>query len=233
MRPVFSREEAYAGWSRLHGGIDPRSSMWISGWVRIAHTCATPLVRAGVSPSTVTVAGVAVMAAVPLIASAGAAWPMVAMLVILVGAVLDGVDGAIAVRAGKASRWGRVLDPFADRCSDLLLILTLVVLGAPAWLGVSLALLTLLLESVRAHAQATGMEGPGVLTWWERPSRVIVASFATATSAIEWGARRSGIDVLPALDGVTLVTIYSIIATVLAIAGLAQLLVAVHSALED
>jgi CDP-diacylglycerol--glycerol-3-phosphate 3-phosphatidyltransferase len=233
MRPVFSREEAYAGWSRLHGGIDPRSSMWISGWVRIAHICATPLVRAGVSPSTVTVAGVAVMAAVPLIASAGAAWPMVAMLVILVGAVLDGVDGAIAVRAGKASRWGRVLDPFADRCSDLLLILTLVVLGAPAWLGVSLALLTLLLESVRAHAQATGMEGPGVLTWWERPSRVIVASFATATSAIEWGARRSGIDVLPALDGVTLVTIYSIIATVLAVAGLAQLLVAVHSELED
>ncbi|MFJ6096811.1 CDP-alcohol phosphatidyltransferase family protein [Williamsia muralis] len=233
MRPVFSREEAYAGWSRLHGGIDPRSSMWISGWVRIAHICATPLVRAGVSPSTVTVAGVAVMAAVPLIASAGAAWPMVAMLVILVGAVLDGVDGAIAVRAGKASRWGRVLDPFADRCSDLLLILTLVVLGAPVWLGISLALLTLLLESVRAHAQATGMEGPGVLTWWERPSRVIVASFATATSAIEWGVRRSGIDVLPALDGVTLVTIYAIIATVLAVAGLAQLLLAVHSELED
>lgn len=233
MRPVFSREEAYAGWSRLHGGIDPRSSIWISGWVRIAHICATPLVRAGVSPSTVTVAGVAVMAAVPLIASAGAAWPMVAMLVILVGAVLDGVDGAIAVRAGKASRWGRVLDPFADRCSDLLLILTLVVLGAPAWLGVSLALLTLLLESVRAHAQATGMEGPGVLTWWERPSRVIVASFATATSAIEWCARRSGIDVLPALDSITLVTIYSIIATVLAVAGLTQLLVAVHSDLED
>lgn len=233
MRPVFSREEAYAGWSRLHGGIDPRSSMWISGWVRIAHICATPLVRAGVSPSTVTVAGVAVMAAVPLIASAGAAWPMVAMLVILVGAVLDGVDGAIAVRAGKASRWGRVLDPFADRCSDLLLILTLVVLGAPVWLGISLALLTLLLESVRAHAQATGMEGPGVLTWWERPSRVIVASFATATSAIEWGARRSGIDVLPALDGVALVTIYAIVATVLAVAGLAQLLVAVHSELED
>jgi CDP-diacylglycerol--glycerol-3-phosphate 3-phosphatidyltransferase len=77
------------------------------------------------------------------------------------------------------------------------------------------------------------MEGPGVLTWWERPSRVIVASFATATSAIEWGARHAGIDVLPALDGVTLATIYSTIATVLAVAGLAQLLVAVHSDLED
>jgi phosphatidylglycerophosphate synthase len=153
--------------------------------------------------------------------------------VILLGAVLDGVDGAIAVRAGKASRWGRVLDPFADRCSDLLLILTLVVLGAPAWLGVVLAVCTLLLESVRAHAQATGMKGPGVLTWWERPSRVIVASLATATSAIEWCARRSGIDVVPALDGVALVTTYTIIAMVLAVAGLAQLLVAVHSDLED
>ncbi|MGK2854526.1 MAG: hypothetical protein ACSLE3_10595, partial [Microbacteriaceae bacterium] len=112
-------------------------------------------------------------------------------------------------------------------------ILTLVVLGAPAWLGVSLALLTLLLESVRAHAQATGMQGPGALTSWERPSRVIVAALAAATSATDWCARRSGIDVLSALDGVTLVTIYSIIATVLAVTGLARLLVAVHSDLKD
>jgi CDP-diacylglycerol--glycerol-3-phosphate 3-phosphatidyltransferase len=177
--------------------------------------------------------GLAVTATVPAIAAAGAAWPLLALVILLVGAVLDGVDGAIAVRTGTASRWGRVLDPFADRCSDLLLLLTLVILGAPAWLGVALALLTLLLESVRAHAQTAGMEGPGALTWWERPSRVIVVSFAAASSGIEWCARQSGITVLPWLDGAALVTVYAVIAAVLAVGGLGHLLVAVYAQLRD
>lgn len=233
MTSTFSREDAFAGWSRLHGGIDPRSSVWISGWVRVAHACATPLVRVGVGPSTATILGVAVMTAVPAIAWAGAAWPLLAMVVLLVGAILDGVDGAIALQTGTATRWGRVLDPFADRCSDLLLILTLVILGAPVWLGVALAVATLLLESVRAHAQAAGLQGPGALTWWERPSRVIVAVFATASSGIEWCARRSGIDSLSWLDGAGLATLYSLVAAVLAAAGLAHLLVAVHAQLRD
>lgn len=232
MTSTFSREDAFAGWSRLHGGIDPAGSVWIRGWLRLVHTCATPLVRVGVSPSAVTIVGVVVTASVPVIALAGAAWPLLALMFVLLGAVLDGVDGAVALRTGTASRWGRVLDPFADRCSDLLLILTLVILGVPAWLGVVLAVSTLLLESVRAHAQAAGMEGPGVLTWWERPSRVIVASFATASSGIDWCARQLGVTVLPWIDGAALATLYSLVAGLLAVGGLAHLLFAVHMQLR-
>lgn len=228
MTSTYSREDALAGWSRLHGGIDPASSVWIRGWVRLAHACASPLIRAGVSPSAATVLGVLVTVSVPLIALAGAAWPLLALVFVLVGAVLDGVDGAIALRTGTASRWGRVLDPFADRCSDLLLILTLVILGAPVWLGVGLAVTTLMLESVRANAQAAGMEGPGALTWWERPSRVIVTSIAAASSGIVWCARQLGVSVLPWIDGASLATLYTIAAALLALVGLVHLLVAVH-----
>lgn len=232
MTSTFSREDAFAGWSRLHGGIDPATSVWIRGWVRIAHACAGPLVRVGVGPSAATVLGVMVTAAVPVVALAGGAWPLLALMLVLLGAVLDGVDGAIALRTGTASRWGRVLDPFADRCSDLLLILTLVILGAPMWLGVALALTTLMLESVRASAQAAGMEGPGALTWWERPSRVIVTAFATASSGIVWCARELGVTVLPWIDGASLATLYAIVAGILAVVGLVHLLVAVHMQLR-
>ena len=224
-------DEAYAHWSRLHGGIDPRSSAWIAGWVRLTHACARPLARRGVHPDAVTGAGVALSAAVPLLAWAGAAWPLLATLALVVAAVLDGVDGALAAQTGTDSAWGRVLDPLADRCSDLLLVLTLVVLGAPGWLGAGLAVTTLLLESVRSTGQVAGLGGAGAITVWERPSRVIVPAFATALVAAEWAARRWGVSVLPSVDGPVLATVAAAIAGALALVGLLHVLVAVRRGL--
>ena len=151
----------------------------------------------------------------------------------LIGALLDGVDGAVAVRADMATRWGKVLDPFADRCADLLLIATLVVLGAPLWLGVALGVLTLLLESVRAQAQAAGMTGPGVLTWWERPSRVIVVSGAVTCASAEWCARQWGAWNVSWLHGPAVATVFGTIALALAVVGLVHLLAAVRTQLSD
>ncbi|WP_182526833.1 CDP-alcohol phosphatidyltransferase family protein [Nocardioides dongkuii] len=220
--------QAYAQWSRLHGGMDPTTSAWVSGWVRLTHACARPLARRGVHPDAVTVAGVLLTAAVPALAALGAAWPLLATVVLVVAAVLDGVDGALAAQTGTDSAWGRVLDPLADRCSDLLLVLTLVVLGAPLWLGAAVAVGTLLLESLRATAQAAGMPGPGAVTVWERPSRVIVPAFATACWTAEWAARRTGIDVLPDVDGAVLATAFAGIALALTVVGLLHLVIAVR-----
>lgn len=222
------RAELYGRWSSLHGGVDPASSVWIGGWVRLTDACAAPLARRRVAPDAVTVAGVVVTAAVPLVTAAGGVWPMVAVVVLVLGAVLDGVDGALASRTGTASAWGRVLDPLADRCSDLLLVLTLVVLGAPAWLGVVLGVLTLLLESVRSTAQAAGLDGPGAVTVWERPSRVIVSSFAAGLAGIVWLAREAGAGLLPAVDADLLGTAGAVIGVVLAAVGLVHLLVVVR-----
>ncbi|MCW2816569.1 MAG: CDP-alcohol phosphatidyltransferase [Nocardioides sp.] len=178
------RDEAYAQWSRLHGGLDPSTSFWVSGWVRLAHACARPLSRRGVGPDAVTFAGVAVLAPVPLLAALGGWWPLLATVLIVAGAVLDGVDGAVAAQSGRASAWGRVLDPLADRVGDVLLVAALVLLGAPVWLGAALVVVTLLHESVRATAQAAGMEGPGVVTVAERPTRIILATFGTALAVV-------------------------------------------------
>lgn len=224
----MSADEAYAHWSRLHGGLDPRDSAWVSGWVRLTHACARPLARRGVGPDAVTYAGVAATAAVPALAAPGAAWPLLAVPVLVVGAVLDGVDGALAAQTGTDSAWGRVLDPLADRVADLLLILTLVVLGAPGWLGVLVALVTLLQESVRATAQAAGLAGPGAVTVWERPSRALVPAFAAASCAAEWLARRAGVQVLPDVSGDVLATVAAGLALALALVGLGHVLVAVR-----
>jgi len=206
--------------------MDRPTSGWVTGWARLTHTIARPLARRGVSPDAVTGAGVVVSAAVPAVALAGGGWPVLATVLIVVAAVLDGVDGSLASQTGRSTRWGQVLDPVADRCSDLLLLLTLGVLGAPWWLVALTGAVTMLLESARAHAQVAGMHGPGAITLWERPSRVIVASFATALAALAW---------LVGLAWATptdVATVAAVIGAVLSLVGLAQLLRAVRRQLS-
>lgn len=224
-------EESFDHWSRLHGGLDPRASSWVRGWVRLTHAGARPLARWGVHPDAVTLAAVALTATVPLLAALGAAWPLAAVVPMVVAAVLDGVDGALAARTGTDSAWGRVLDGLADRCADLLLLLTLVVLGAPWWLVAVLAVATLLLEQARALGQAAGMTGPGAVTVWERPSRVIVVAFTAASCAAEWAARAGGIDLLPTVDGAVLASVGTVIGLALAVVGLTHVVRAVRRAL--
>ncbi|KQT94680.1 hypothetical protein ASG49_07575 [Marmoricola sp. Leaf446] len=226
-------EAAYDLWSGLHDGLDPRDSFWVAGWVRLVHRCARPLARRGTGPDAVTLAGVAVSALAPLLAALPDAWPLLALVAVLLAAVLDGVDGALAAQTGAASAWGRVLDPAADRVSDLLLLVLLVVLGAPLWLVALLGAVTLLLESVRSSAQVAGMTGPGAVTAWERPSRVIVAVLAVLVHLAVLSARALGVQLLPTVDGSEVVTVLAAVALALALVGLAVLLRAVRRALVD
>lgn len=225
-------EAAYALWSGLHDGLDPRGSVWVSGWVRLVHRCARPLARREVRPDSVTVVGVLVAALAPLLAALPDAWPALALAAVLLAAVLDGVDGALAAQTGSASAWGRVLDPLADRVSDLLLLAVLVVLGAPLGLVAGLAAVTLLLESVRSSAQVAGMTGPGAVTVWERPSRVIVAVLAVLVHLVVLAARALDVRLLPQVEVADVVTLLAAVALALALAGLAHLVVVVRRALR-
>ncbi|MEV8379248.1 CDP-alcohol phosphatidyltransferase family protein [Kribbella sp. NPDC056861] len=221
-------EDAHAQWSRRHGGLNPHGSIWVSGWVSLIDACAKPLALRRISPNAVTIFGTAVTAAVPLLAWAGSAWLLIAVPVVVAAAVLDGVDGAVASRTGTTSRWGQVFDSLADRISDLLLVLTLVVLGAPLWLGAALGGVMLLHESLRATAQAAGLEGPGAVTIAERPTRVIVAAFALFLCGVEWTARKAGADLLPQLDGGVIAIGATSVGLTIALIGLGHLLLAVR-----
>lgn len=215
------RESVLDAWSELHGGIDPRDSFWVERWVLLSSACARPLVRLGATPNAITVCGAAVTAIAFAVTFAGRGWFAVAALVVLLAAVLDGVDGAIAAQTGAATRWGRILDTLADRWSDIFLAGIVVMAGAPPWLGVVIAVLTLFLEGIRATAQAAGMVGPGAVTVWERPSRVILAVIATVMAAIVWqvGLSAGGAQALAAITAG--------IGAILAVIGVLQLLLAV------
>ncbi len=185
-RPATSREAYFDGWAALHGGYDPRTNPLVRGWLTCAYAVARPLARAGVPPDAVTLAGLLVSAGAAALAAGGEGWWLLAAaLVVALAGLLDNLDGAVALLAGRATRWGHVLDSVVDRASDLLFVAALWAAGAPGAVCATGGALMLLQEYARARAAAGGMTEVGVVTVWERPTRVIVtAAFLGSAAAL-------------------------------------------------
>jgi CDP-diacylglycerol--glycerol-3-phosphate 3-phosphatidyltransferase len=182
--PPPDRDAYLAGWSSLHGGYDARRSVAVRAWLVIGYRLARPLAVARIPPDLVTYAGVAAASAACVLAGQGGRWPVVAAACVVLSAVLDTLDGAVAVLARRASAWGYVLDSLADRVGDVLFVLALWLAGAPAPVAVGVAAVTLLYEYARARAAAGGMQDIGVVTVAERPTRVILSTVALAGAGL-------------------------------------------------
>ena len=130
----------------------------------------------GLSPNTVTVAGV-------VITSFGAAafvmgYTRLAGILILAGGFCDTIDGSIARTADKASRFGALLDSAVDRYSEFIMFL-----GIGAYFikiqdystaaGTFLALCgSFMVSYARARAETLGFEAK--LGFMQRPERIVL-----------------------------------------------------------
>ena len=181
----MDRDGYLDGWQELHGGYDPRGNVLVRGWLSGAYVVARPFAAARVPPDVVTLAGLLVGALALVPAWMGGWWLLASAAVVVLSGLLDNVDGAVAVLSGRATAWGQVLDSVADRVGDLVFLGVLLAAGAP-WQAVALGgALMLLQEYLRARAAASGMSDVGVVTVWERPTRVIVtAAFLVAASVL-------------------------------------------------
>ena len=195
-------------WSTLHGGHDPRTSIWSRMWLRLTFALAAPLARAGVPPHLVTAGGLLAAALVPAAVYAG--YPLLGVPLIALSGLLDSLDGAVAVLAERVTGFGYVLDSAADRVGEALLLAGLWSAGATGWVCVLAGAAMWLHEYVRARAAGAGLVGLGAVTIGERPVRLIVVAAGFAVGAP---------DALAA------------VATVIALAGLVHLLVVVHRCL--
>lgn len=173
-----------AGWSRLHGE-DVSGCRLVVGWLRLVHLLARRVER--VPPDVLSVAGVAVAGGAVGAAGAGGRWPLLALVLVVAAGVLDGLDGAVALRTGRARPLGAVVDAVADRLADLCLVLVLFVLGAPGWWCAALGAALLVHEYARARAQAAGMGTAGSVTVAERPTRVVVVAIACVGAGLAPG----------------------------------------------
>lgn len=178
----LDREEYLAQWSRWHGGTDPAASRMVRGWLGLAYTLAGPL--DGFPPLAVTALGLAVAGGAVVPALAGGPWLLLAGVAVGASGLLDSLDGAVALRTGRASRRGFVVDSAADRLTEAAYGWALWAAGAPGWLAAVFTGLCWLPDYLRARAGQAGVTETGSISVWERPTRVALAGFTLGGAGV-------------------------------------------------
>lgn len=185
---MLGRDEYLAAWSRWHGDT-PTDRALVRGWLTAAWALARPL--AGLPPVVATAVGLLVAVAAVPVAGLGRGWLIAAGLLVGLSGLLDSLDGALAIGTGRASRRGFVLDSVVDRLSEAAYAAALWLAGAPGWLAVVFGGLCWLPDYLRARAGQAGVSETGLLSVWERPTRVAMT-----------GMTLGGAGVLAGLDAV-------------------------------
>ena len=135
-------------------------------------------VRAGITPTAVTLFGlVTTMAGAVLV---GSGWLIWGTLLFVAGSAVDMLDGALARAEGVASKQGALVDSVADRISETAIWTAIAVLGADdvrllaiSGLGLGGSLIT---SYIRAKGEALGAYRPSGLLG--RTERVILMGVA-------------------------------------------------------
>jgi CDP-diacylglycerol--glycerol-3-phosphate 3-phosphatidyltransferase len=162
----------------------------VRGWLSVAYALARPL--AGLPPVVATGAGLLVAAAAAGPAVAGGPWLIAAGLLVGLSGLLDSLDGALAIGTGRASRRGFVLDSVVDRLTEAAYAAALWVAGAPGWLAVGFGALCWLPDYLRARAGQAGVTETGMLSVWERPTRVAMTAFTLGGAGVVSGLGAAG-----------------------------------------
>ncbi|MHA7133090.1 phosphatidylinositol phosphate synthase [Oerskovia turbata] len=181
-----------------------------AGMTRLFTPIAAFLLRIGVSPDAVTIAGtLGVVAAALVFFPSGNL--LAGTLVITVFVFSDALDGVMARASGRSGPWGAFLDSTLDRLSDAAIFAGLVlffVRSDDVW-GVAVSLACLVLGSVvpYARARAEGLGMTAAVGIAERADRLVVT--LVATLAVGLGAPSVVLVVVLALlavaSGVTIV----------------------------
>jgi phosphatidylglycerophosphate synthase len=180
------RDEYTARWSALQAAVDQRQLWAIRIWLRVSYRLSQGLARLGASPNALTGAGLVCSVAVPAVAVWRGGWLFAAAAFVVLAAVADSADGAVAVITDRSSRHGAFVDPVADRLSEALWLLGLWLVGAPGPLVTLCGALAWLHEYARARATVAGMVGFGTVTAAERPTRIILVVLALVLGGLVW-----------------------------------------------
>lgn len=158
--------------------------------LRLHERLLSPLVRrlaaTGVSPDTVTLLSVPPAVLAGLAAAMGQF--VLAGALLLLGGLLDLIDGSLARATGRQSRFGALLDSTLDRISDACVPVGLVVFYAPHGTVVVLPALaiagTMAVPYVRARAQSLQIALPRL--WMRREDRLLALVAALLLTPLAW-----------------------------------------------
>jgi len=160
----MTKAEFFLAWSKLHG--DAKVSGIVKGWLSISFTVSKALAKMRVTPNALTILGL--VFGILLYMNSNAIW---APLILLISLICDGVDGSLAIITRQSSKWGALLDSVVDRLTEVFWVLALYSLGVDSKILITVLILALTQEYLRARAGGVGLKQVGVVTVAERPVR--------------------------------------------------------------
>jgi len=164
--------------------------------------------KTGFTPNSVTSIGFLLTLAASLFYSSGlgTAWLVWGtVLVLLIGAYFDAIDGAMARRYHQISKMGGILDSVLDRVGEIALYAGLFAGGLiPGWLSLWALSASLMVSYVRARVDVEGVKLKGV-GLAERPERLLILMIATIFAAFSSLSLGLGAGLVALLSTVTIV----------------------------
>ncbi len=172
-REMMDREDFFAQWSKLHGGAEIKGI--VRWWLRWAFQISRSLARLRFTANGLTLAGLllgtGLIATLADARSSQSEWIAVAIVILVLSLIADGVDGSLALITSSASRFGAAFDAIVDRLVESLWALALVMIGADHLIVLIAWLTAQTQEYIRARIGGLGVTEIGVVTPAERPVR--------------------------------------------------------------
>lgn len=144
------------------------------------------LARTGITPDTITWLGLLIAIGAGVLVGIG--HPFAAGFVVLVGGFFDIIDGALARRTNRTTRFGAILDSTLDRAGEAVVLLGLLVFYTreQSTTGVVVVgvvwLMSLLVSYIRAKAEGMGLECE--VGFFTRAERIILLALGLLLSQV-------------------------------------------------
>jgi CDP-diacylglycerol--glycerol-3-phosphate 3-phosphatidyltransferase len=152
------------------GGLRQKAQ---KSYYKVMEKVAQPLVRAGVMPNHITVAGMLLSLAAGVLFAGGAIF--LGGMVLWVSALMDPIDGTVARLSGRVTRFGALFDSTLDRYSEFFIFFGFLIYFNSSWMfiAVLLALMgSIMVSYIKARAESLGQkEFRGLM---QRPERIIL-----------------------------------------------------------
>ncbi len=145
------------------------------------------LARTPITPNTITWFGFALAIGAAVLIAIGQL--LAAGFVVLFGGFFDMLDGALARRTERVTRFGAILDSTLDRLSEGVLLLGILVLFSREESAIGILLVgfvlifSMLVSYIRAKAESLGLEC--MVGLFTRPERIIVLALGLLINRLE------------------------------------------------
>ena len=174
----MNQDEFFTKWSALHGSAEVKGIVRL--WLTISFVIAKGFSLLKVSPNLLTLIGLLLACAMVL-----SPLSILAIVLLVLSLMADGIDGSLAILTSKESKWGSTLDAVADRISEAIWLYVAYRAGVSLGIAITLWIVASTQEYARARVSSLGHSTIDLVTPTERPVRASAVFIILVAAKLE------------------------------------------------